>query len=455
MGSEWPKTQLQELSLDLTVGFVGLMSSLFVDGGVPLLRGKNILPYRLELTDLKYISSETHQKWKKSSLKAGDVVIVRVGQPGTACVIPDGLGDLNAASLVIVRPNKNQLDPFFLCYFLNSIWGQNLVSSLIVGSVQQVFNVKTAATLEIPSPPITMQRAIAHVLGALDDRIELNRRMNETLESMAQALFKSWFVDFDPVIDNALASGKEIPVELSVRAAVRAAIGDKRQPLPAEIRTLFPDEFTDSEELGWIPKGWEVASFSKYAALNQSSWTKKNTPENVQYVDLSNTKEGKINLVVSYAFADAPSRARRILKQHDTIIGTVRPGNSSFAYVHKEGLTGSTGFAVMTPTEKRCRSFVYLGLTQDKVIGKFAHLADGAAYPAIRPEVVANFESIFPTADLIESFDSCVYPWIEQIGKHEEQAGTLAQLRNTLLPKLLSGEVRIQDVEKMVEELAL
>jgi len=116
MAGEWAETKLEDVSDDITVGFVGSMSSLFIDRGVPLLRGQNIQPGRLDLTNLKYISPETHQKWKKSALKAGDVVIVRVGYPGTSCVIPEGMGDLNAASLVIVRPNKGKLDSHFLCY---------------------------------------------------------------------------------------------------------------------------------------------------------------------------------------------------------------------------------------------------------------------------------------------------------------------------------------------------
>ena len=87
--------------------------------------------------------------------------------------------------------------------------------------------------------------------------------MNETLEAMAQALFKSWFVDFDPVIDKALAAGKEIPEALKQKAQARAALGDKRRPLPEEIRTLFPDEFTYSDELGWIPMGWEASEISE------------------------------------------------------------------------------------------------------------------------------------------------------------------------------------------------
>ena len=109
-------------------------------------------------------------------------------------------------------------------------------------------------------PPLSEQRRVAHILGTLDEKIQLNRQMNETLEAMAQALFKSWFVDFDPVIDKALASGKTIPELLKEKRALRQALGNQRKPLPSKIDSLFPDEFVESE-LGWIPKGWVIHLF--------------------------------------------------------------------------------------------------------------------------------------------------------------------------------------------------
>ena len=112
--SSWKKIKIKELSEKIVVGFVGSMSKLFVNEGVPLLRGQNIKPYSLDMDNLKFISRETHLKWKNSGLNAGDVVIVRVGYPGTACVIPPKLGYLNAASLVIIRTKKDELDPHFL-----------------------------------------------------------------------------------------------------------------------------------------------------------------------------------------------------------------------------------------------------------------------------------------------------------------------------------------------------
>ena len=106
----------------------------------------------------------------------------------------------------------------------------------------------------------------------------------------------------------------------------------------------------------------------------------------------------------------------------------------------------------MRPLRKYYRVFVYLGLTQDSVIKNFAHLADGATYPAIRPEVVANSEIVIPGDSLLRAFDSLAYPWIERVGKQEVSSGNLAKLRDTLLPKLLSGELRIPDAEKLVKE---
>ena len=149
---------------------------------------------------------------------------------------------------------------------------------------------------------------------------------------------------------------------------------------------------------------------------------------------------------------DSPSRARRILKADDTIIGTVRPGNRSYAFIQNDGLTGSTGFAVMRPKKQAYRSYIYLGLTNDDVIDHFSHIADGGAYPAIRPDVVANLECVISPDKALEAFDNLAYSFVQKIGKHENQGVCLANLRDTLLPKLLSGELRIPDAEKLIAE---
>ena len=169
---DWEVAQLNEVSDKITVGFVGSMSHLFRREGVPLLRGQNVLPHKLDLTDTKFISSDTHKLWKKSSLRPRDVVMVRVGYPGTACVIPNNLGEANAASLVVVSPTTRKLDSDFLCYVVNSEFGRRQIDSYLVGGAQQVLNITTAAIFQLPLPTKTEQEAIAEALSDADALIE-------------------------------------------------------------------------------------------------------------------------------------------------------------------------------------------------------------------------------------------------------------------------------------------
>jgi type I restriction enzyme, S subunit len=257
--------------------------------------------------------------------------------------------------------------------------------------------------------------------------------MNETLEAMARALFKSWFVDFDPV---------------------RAKSEGRNPGLPKHLADLFPDSFEDSE-LGEIPKGWRVGALASFALLNSESWSRATAPEEIEYVDLSNTKWGIIESSAKYSWKDAPSRAQRVLRCSDTIVGTVRPANGSYALIAEEGLTGSTGFAVLRPRRAAFREFVYLATTAAANIERLAHLADGGAYPAIRPEVIAATEVVRGTDSVIEQFSKVVGPLMSKIAATLPESRTLANLRDTLLPKLISGELRIRDAERFIAKADL
>lgn len=166
---EWATSSITQASEMTTVGFVGSMSYLFTRSGVPVLRGQDVLPNRLDPTDTKFISLETHNVWKKSALKGGDVVMVRVGaSAGTACVIPPNLGEANAASIVVIRPRAPRLDARFLSTVINSDFGKRQVNSLLVGGAQPVINTATVAAFRIPVPPLPEQRAIAEALSDVD-----------------------------------------------------------------------------------------------------------------------------------------------------------------------------------------------------------------------------------------------------------------------------------------------
>jgi type I restriction enzyme S subunit len=271
-------------------------------------------------------------------------------------------------------------------------------------------------------------------LGALDDKIEANRRMNATLEGIARALFKSWFVDFDPV--SAKAEGRPPSSEYG--------------GLPADLDALFPASFTDSP-LGEIPAGWRWSDLSSLAILNPEAWNSRTKPQEIYYVDLSNTKWGKIEAVEIFQKDQAPSRAQRVLRLGDTIIGTVRPGNGSYAFIGQDGLTGSTGFAVIRPNRKEYFEFVYLAATEQENINRLSGLADGGAYPAVRPEAIIQTQICLPNIELIQAFSETLRPVFENIEQRKINSQTLATLRDTLLPKLISGQIRVKDAEKRVE----
>lgn len=194
-----------------------------------------------------------------------------------------------------------------------------------------------------------------------------------------------------------------------------------------------------------------MTTLADYAALNPESWSKKTRPSVIRYVDLSSAKWGRIESVTDYEANDAPSRAQRILRPLDMLVGTVRPGNGSYTFISEEGLTGSTGFAVLRPQNRVNAEFVYLAATAAENIERLSNLADGGAYPAVRPEVVSA--TPVPAIDplLLKAFSQQVSPVLEGMAENERQSRTLAQLRDTLLPKLISGELRMADIANFME----
>jgi type I restriction enzyme S subunit len=367
----------------------------------------------------------------KYRLQDGDIVLARTGaSTGSSSYVQNPPPAVFASYLVRLQA-KSEFDSRFLAYYLRSEDFWTFIRGVLGDKSAQPnasASTMTKAPLRAPRDKAE-QRAIAHILGTLDDKIELNRRMNETLEAMARALFKSWFVDFDPV--RAKAEGRD-------------------PGLPQHLADLFPDSFEDSA-LGEIPRGWGLGSLADFASLNPESWSKETRPPEINYIDLSNTKWGRIGEVTPYAASDAPSRAQRVLRPGDTIVGTVRPGNGSYALISGDDLTGSTGFAVLRPLVAENVEFVYFAATAADNIDSLQHLADGGAYPAVRPEVVAATPVVRPSDKVLGQFSLAVRSDLAKIAGSEKESRTLAALRDSLLPKLISGELRLSEAERLVE----
>ncbi len=404
----------------------------FRASGVPVIRGSNLstdVGTRLVDDDLVFIDPELAEQFKRSQVIEGDLIFTCWGTINQV-----GLIDRSARYHRYVISNKQMkltVDPekassIFLYYWFSGPDGQTQILSGGIGSSVPGFNLGQLRGMRVPMPPLEQQRGIASILGALDDKIDLNRRMNETLEAMARANFQDWFVTFGPT---------------------RAKQEGRRPYLAPDLWSLFPNCLDDDGK----PEGWSAGTLVDVSNLNPEAWSARTMPAQIDYLDLSNAKNGEILATQQFGREDAPSRAQRVLRPGDTVVGTVRPGNRSFAFICQEGLTGSTGFAALRPQSSIFREFVYLAATADDAIDVLTHRADGAAYPAVRPDVVASLPCAVPSIAAVEAFSATTSPLMDRIAANREECRTLAATRDLLLPKLMSGELRVRDAERVAE----
>ncbi len=393
-----------------------------------VLRGpgnKNVRWGSFDTDELGQMRFENHE-YDRYGLKFGDLVVCEGGEPGRCAIWRDEIPRMKIQkALHRIRATKH-LDNRFLHYWFLLAGQTGSLDPYFTGTTIKHLTGKSIAELQVPLPPKSEQRSIAHILGTLDDKIEINLRMNKTLETIARAIFKDWFVDFGPT---------------------RAKAEGCNPYLPQELWDILPDQLDDEGK----PAGWSFATLMALATINPESWSSEEHPEQIEYVDLANTKWGRIEATQRFTWQDAPSRAKRVLRPGDTIVGTVRPGNGSFAFIGGAGMTGSTGFAVVRPLEKRYGVLVYLAATAPENIQHLANQADGAAYPAVRPEVVGGTEIAVASDLVIDSFSTLISPIFDRMLSNRREEDNLAQIRDSLLPKLISGEISCQDAEKLVE----
>ena len=258
MGSELHEYRLEDC-MDAIIDYRGKTPTK-TDSGIPLITAKIIKNGQIQEVS-EFIAESDYDSWMTRGIpKVGDVVLTTEAPLGEVAQL-DSRKVALAQRVITLRGKQGLLDNDYLLYLLQSHDIQNQLDGRASGST--VTGIKQSELREIilRFPFIDIQKKIAAHLKAIDQKITLNRQINQTLEQMAQTLFKSWFVDFDPVIDNALDAGNEIPEPLQARAELRQKVRASQdfQPLPADVRALFPAEFEESE-LGWVPKGWEASN---------------------------------------------------------------------------------------------------------------------------------------------------------------------------------------------------
>jgi type I restriction enzyme S subunit len=392
--------------------------------GIPLITAKIVKNGRILPAD-EFIAVSDYDSWMRRGIPLPNDIVITTEAPLGEVAQLDSRKVALAQRLIALRGKPDVLNNTFLKFLMMSPSVQEEMRARSTGTTVLGIKQSELRKVILKVPPLPEQEIIADILGSLDDKIELNRKMNETLEEMARAIFKSWFVDFDPVV----------------------AKSDGRQPegMDAETAKLFPDSFVDSE-IGRIPKGWRIAKASEVAETNAQTLSKSDDITRVEYIEISEVNRGDISNIQIFERGQEPSRARRRLRHGDTVLSTVRPDRRSYfiSLSPSPDLIASTGFAVFSPT-KVPWSFFYAGLTQDEVFEYLGQHADGGAYPAVRPEIIGQWSFAIPeNTSILDSFHGLCSSLFSTADNNRKQALQLGQIRDSLLPKLLSGEIRVR-----------
>ena len=394
----------------------------------------------------------------KSKAKGPGVTVGRSGgSMGVVSFSPVDYWPLNTALYV---NDFHGNSPKFAYYFLKSIDFARYNS----GSAQPSLNRNYIHPIKISVPFVPEQKAIAHVIGSLDDRIALNRRMNETLEAMAQDLFKSWFVDFDPVLDNAIIAGKKIPGALRAKAEVRMLNAEvkKNSSLSnhnASFHSLFPDEFTHSDESGWIPKGWGCGSILEKAKLLSGGTPKTSISEywggDIPWASAKDVSQCGESFLIHSARHITPTglakSSTKIIPKFSTVFVARGATTGRLTMFGEDMAMNQTCYGLRADSEMHFYTYCHAKHFIDSIV----NAGHGSIFTTITTTTFEASKVIHADEMIISNFEEFVSPIFYKILSNQIKTKSLTQLRDTLLPKLLSGELRIPDAERMVEELAL
>jgi type I restriction enzyme S subunit len=445
MAGEWKKYQVSDL-IDHSALIIGdgyrAKNSELSNSGLPFARAGNINS-GFHFSDADCFPEANLNLVGNKVSQSGDVVFTSKGSVGRfAFVRPDTPRFVYSPQLCFWRSvNRELIDPRFLSFWMSGrefyiqfkgVAGQTDMAEYVSLSDQR--------RMHITLPPLPEQRAIASILGTLDDKVELNRRMNETLEAMARALFKSWYVDFDPV--RAKAEGRDTG-------------------LPKHIADLFPDSFVDSE-LGEIPRGWEVSNIGSIARVIDCLHSKKPERRDVgmPFLQLSNIRDdGLLDMCDTYLIDENDYRkwvSRMEASPGDCLITNVgRVGAVAQVPSRQHAALGRN------MTGLRCKtSFPFPTVLIECLLSKSMRaeivlkMDAGTILDALNVKNIPTLRFVRAPDKLLTVFERIARPLRAQMEDHLAESQTLAAMRDTLLPRLISGELRIEDPKRFLSEVA-
>ena len=425
MSSEWPVLPLEDC-LDALIDYRGKTPEK-TTSGVPLVTAKIIKGGRIERPS-EFIADAAYDAWMRRGIpQAGDVVLTTEAPMGEVAQLGRDRVAL-AQRVVTLRGKAGLLDSTFLLYLLQTDDMQEQLRARATGTTVLGIKQSELRKIVVPLPPIGLQRSSASVLAAVDKRIDLLRETNATLEAIAQALFKSWFVDFDPV--RAKQQGLA-PAGMDEATAA-----------------LFPDSFEESA-LGLVPIGWRVGTLGDVSLNPRLGAKPEKIPPETPYFGLEHMPRRSIALA-SAGTAEGLESGKFWFERDDVLFGKLRP------YFHKVGLAPtrgvcSTDILVVRPNVPSLLGFVAMHASSDALIAHTTMLSNGARMPRTSWQDIAGFKVVLPPEEVAAAFNGVAYALFERIYANIGAARALSEARDTLLPRLISGKLRLPEAEAEAE----
>ncbi|WP_312759763.1 restriction endonuclease subunit S [Pantoea brenneri] len=468
MESEVQMVPIGELC-DFLSGFAFKSEDLKGNSGIPVVKIKNVNNKVVTLEDMQfYPEDKLDSKVSRFLLSDGDVLIAMTGQGSVGrvgkLIKPKGTKFLLNQRVGKFIPKKTVACLDYIYYVISSEKYENILFNAASGSGQPNLSPAIIKSIQIPFVPLKDQIVVSQILTKLDEKITLNRQINHTLEQMAQALFKSWFVDFDPVVDNALDAGffeqdLEFPDELLCRTEVRKVVRESSdfKPLSNDIRQLFPTAFEKCSEPslglgGWIPSGWVVSTTGDEFTVKGGSTPSTANPEfweggDIHWTspkDLSGSKE-KIMLDTERKITCAGlNKITSGLLPSETVLMSSRAPIGYLALT-KIPVAINQGYIAIPATKRLSQEYVLYWLNSS--IDEIKGIAGGTTFAEISKKTFKSISIVIPNTEAVDIFSVTTKSYLNKMTLSAVERAALEQLRDTLLPKLISGELRLSDSE--------
>lgn len=437
--SSWKEYSIDDLKADsktsIAIGPFGsrMKSDTYVQSGVPVIRGNNITDTKEFTKDFVYITPEFADELKAQNVFAGDLVFPHRGNIGTVGIVGNQYPRyVLSSSLMKLTCNRTLVDPLFLFYFFRSPIGhQRLMSyASTVGTPGIGTPLTSLKSIKVELPPLREQKKLVRILSAIDDKIEVNNQINESLESMAKAIFKEWFIDFGPV--KAKAEGK------------------KPFGMDDETAALFPDSFKDSE-LGPIPKGWTISKVKEIGKVicgktpptSNKDYYQSNEVPFVTIPDMHN----KVFISTTYKYLSRQGAESQENK-------TLPPGAICVSCIATPGLVSIVTMPSQTnqqinsviPSDRSLTPYYYHALSQLGNLIKSGG-SGGSVFSNLSKGRFEDLDILKPDPAIIKAFSKTVTELMDVIKNNDLENNQLKEIRDLLLPKLISGEIELKELD--------